>query len=374
MIAAVPNQGGAAWAVLQYMLGLERLGHEVLFVEQCEETALRPEGASLSESDNGSYFQHVTSSFGLEGGSALLLATTEETVGVPYAELVERARHADILLNISGILTDERLIGEIPIRVYLDLDPGFAQLWQAEGIDMRFGRHTHFVTVGQAIGSADCPVPTGGVSWIPTLPPVVLARWPRAERITHDALTTIGNWRAYGSIEHRGVHYGQKVHSMRQLIALPSQTDASFLLALVIHPDEKKDLTALEQNGWKLVDAPSLTGTPAQYQEFIQGSRAEFGIAKSGYVASRCGWFSDRRACYLASGRPVLAQETGFSHYLPTGEGLFAFESSADVLAAIEELDRDYAFHCRAARALAEDRFDSDKVLERLLKRLRLEA
>ena len=148
------------------------------------------------------------------------------------------------------------------MRAYLDLDPAFNQLWQVSGIDMRFGGHTHFVTVGQAIGSPDCPVPTCGLEWIPTVPPVVLDRWPRAEQISHDAFTTVGNWRAYGSIEHDGVTYGQKVHSLRELIALPTRTDARFLLALTIHPDEKRDLEALDENGWELVDAAAVAGTP----------------------------------------------------------------------------------------------------------------
>ena len=127
------------------------------------------------------------------------------------------------------------------------------------------------------------------------------------------------------------------------------------------------DLAALATNGWQLVDPAVIAGTPADYQRFIQGSKAEFGIAKSGYVAARCGWFSDRSVCYLASGRPVIAQETGFSRFLPTGQGLFAFETEDDVLAAIEALRTDYARHARTARALAEEFFDSDKVLSRLL-------
>jgi glycosyltransferase involved in cell wall biosynthesis len=142
------------------------------------------------------------------------------------------------------------------------------------------------------------------------------------------------------------------------------------MLALAIHPDERQDLRALAANGWDLLDPAQIARTPADYQRFIQGSKAEFGIAKSGYVASRCGWFSDRSLCYLASGRPVLAQDTGFSNFVPVGEGLFAFRSTEDILAAIEEVQMNYARHARAARAIAEEFFDSDKVLSRLLDRL----
>src|SRR2546427_8091891 len=129
-------------------------------------------------------------------------------------------------------------------------------------------------------------------------------------------------------------------------------------------------LEALASNGWNVIDPARVAGTPSSYQCFIQGSKAEFGIAKSGYVAARCGWFSDRSICYLASGRPVIAQETGFSRFLPSGEGLFTFVTSYDVLGSIEALKRDYARHARAARAIAEDHFDSDKVLTRLLQQI----
>jgi hypothetical protein len=183
-----------------------------------------------------------------------------------------------------------------------------------------------------------------------------------------DAFTTVGNWRGYGSVEHAGVHYGQKAHSLRRLLDLPRLTPEPFTLALSIHPDEVKDLEALSSHGWKLLDPAEVASTPGRYQRFVQGSRGEFGVAKSGYAASRCGWFSDRSACFLASGRPVVAQDTGFSRHLPTGEGLFAFATAEEAAAAVTEVSRDYARHCRAARALAETHFDSDKVLGTLLR------
>lgn len=371
MIAAVPQQGGATWAVLQYLLGLKRLGHEVYFVEQLPEAALRPSEVPLVRSINAAYFRQVAAEFGFEQSSALLLAGTHQTVGLPYADLRQSARRADVLINISGMLTDETLMRDIPLRVYLDLDPAFVQLWHAaQGIDMRFAGHTHFVTIGLAIGGPGCDVPTCGRCWITTLQPVVLARWPVAGRVTYDALTTVANWRGYGSIEHAGVFYGQKAHALRQFIDLPMLTEEQFMLALAIHPDESRDLAALASNGWHLLEPTRVACTPADYQRFIQGSKAEFGIAKSGYAAARCGWFSDRSVCYLASGRPVIAQETGFSRFLPTGAGLFAFETRDGVLASIEALKCDYPRHSLAARAIAEEHFDSDKVLTRLLQRI----
>jgi hypothetical protein len=370
MIAGDPHQGGATWAVLQYPLGLRRLGHEVVLVEPVAPESISPPGATLENSDNAAYFRQVTAEHGLEGSSALLLTGTTETIGLSYEHLRERARDIDVLVNISGMLTDGELTGHAGARVYLDLDPAFNQLWHASGIDMRFDGHTHFVTVGQAVGTPGSPVPDCGRDWIPTLPPVVLELWPRAERVELNALTTVGHWRGYGSIEHEGLHYGQKAHSLRQFISLPTLTATDFVLAMEIHEGEKKDLEALARNGWKLLDPLEVAGSPDQYQHFVQGSKGEIGVAKSGYVVSRSAWFSDRSACYLASGRPVIAQETGFSDFLPTGEGLFGFSTTEEALAAVAELERDYDRHADAARRLAEDQLDSDLVLGRLLERI----
>lgn len=372
MIAGIPHQGGATWAVLQYLLGLKRLGHEVYFVEPIQRAALRPSGAPLARTANATHFRRVMAEFGLEQTSALLLADTQQTVGLPYERLRRVASSgADVLVNISGLLTDEALTENIPLRVYLDLDPAFTQLWHAtQGVDMRFSGHNRFVTVGQAVGQLGCDVPTCGLAWITTPQPVVLERWPVARRVTHDAFTTVANWRGYGSIKHGGVFYGQKAHSLREFIALPTLTEENFTLALAIHPEESKDLTALRSNGWHLIDPERVASSPAAYQRFVRASKAEFGIAKSGYVAARCGWFSDRSVCYLASGRPVIAQETGFSRFLPTGAGLFAFETAEEVLASIEALSGNYERHARAARYVAEEHFDSEKVLGRLLERV----
>jgi hypothetical protein len=306
--------------------------------------------------------------FGLVGRGALLVAGTQQTVGLPYGQVADFARDADLLVNISGILTDERLTSHVHTRAYLDLDPAFNQLWATQGIDMKFSGHTHFVTVGQGIGTPGCDVPTCGLDWIPTVPPVVLDEWPFTDGGRR--YTTVGNWRGYGSVQHDGVHYGQKAHSMRELVSLSSRVDVDFLLALAIHPGESKDLDVLARNGWELADPAQVAATPSDYRQFVQGSRAELGVAKSGYVLSRSGWFSDRSTCYLASGKPVVAQQTGFTEFLPTGEGLFAFESVDDAAAAIEQIESDYGRHARAARELAAEHFDSDKVLTSLLDKL----
>ncbi len=249
MVAANPHQGGATWAILQYVLGLEQLGHEVWLVDPAEKPGARATA----------YFA------ALDLGPRAFLG--------PYAGPVP-----DVLLNVSGMLRDERVLDEAPIRVYLDLDPVFNQLWHLQGVDAGLGGHTHYVTVGRR-------VPATGHEWIPTLPPVVLDRWPIAGRIEMDAFTTVANFRAYGSIEHDGVRYGQKAHSLRPLVDLPRRTDERFALALDIHPDEP-DLAELREHGWELLDPYEVAGTPDRYAAFVRGSKAELGIAKEGYVVS----------------------------------------------------------------------------------------
>jgi hypothetical protein len=371
MLAGDPGQGGATWAVLQYVLGLRKLGHEVVLVEPVKGGRLRPQGTRLGESEQGRYFRDIVRAFGIEGSAALLHDGGTETVGVGYAALRDFARRADVLINVSGMLSDPALLEPIRRRVYLDLDPAFVQLWHAaEGVDMRFAAHTHFVTVGMNIGRTGCAVPTCGVEWVGTAQPVVMERWPAGEGVGRGVWTTVGNWRGYGSVTYGGVRYGQKAHSMRELIDLPKRTREKLELALAIHPDEKEDLAALAANGWRLTDPAAVAGTPQEYARFVRESKGELGVAKSGYVASNCGWFSDRSACYLASGRPVVAQETGWSRWMGAGEGALSFRTAAEAAAALEEVARDYPRHARAARGVAERNFESGRVLGALLEKV----
>ena len=363
-IAETPRQGGATWAILQYLLGLRRLGCRVHFVEPVDDRGgLSPVAVR--------YGAEVMRRFHFDGCWAVVPRSGGEPIGMSRRALREIAHTADILLNVSGMLSDAALLDHIPVRAYLDLDPGFAQLWHTtEGVDMHLDAHTHFITVADAIGHADCAIPTCGREWLPTLPPVVLERWPVATRVERHALTTVGHWRSYGSIDHGGVHYGQKAHSLRPLIELPRRVRTQFAMALAIDPGEIEDLMLLDEHGWPLLDPATVASTPDDYHRFVQGSWAEFGLAKSGYVFSGSGWFSDRSACYLASGRPVIAQDTGFGRRLPTGAGLFAFSTVDDVVAAVDEIEHDYERHRVAARALAVEYLDSDHVLGSLLERL----
>jgi hypothetical protein len=373
-IATVPWQGGWTWVLLQYVLGLRRLGHRVTFLDSVAPAALRPAGATLCESTNAAYFKSVVGRFGLAEMSSLLQAdATHSTLGLSYDQVSHATSEADVVINVSGVLRDERLLERARRRVYLDLDPGFTQLWHAvQHIDMGFSNHTDFVTIGPAIGTPDCTVPTCGLSWIATWQPVVLEHWPAATDPHDGVYTTVANWRGYGSIHYKGLSYGQKVHAWRGLMALPALTTERFVVALAIHRDESVDVQALAANRWERVDPADVAASPEQYKAFIQRSKGEIGIAKSGYVVSRSGWVSDRSICYLASGRPVIAQETGFSTFLQCGDGLVAFETIDQARDGFERVSSDYPRHAHAARALAEEYFDSDTVLRRLLVKLKL--
>ena len=358
MVAGQPGQGGAVWAVLQYALGLRALGHEVTLVEPVRTLALGAER----------FFADIVRDFNLAGAAALVVEEEGRVIGLSRESLAARCRRADLLLNISGMLRDPGLVEPIPRRVFLDLDPAFNQIWHLQGAGMGFDRHTHFVSIAVNLGRQDCTVPACGREWITTLQPICLDRWPVAgDDVVHDGLTTVGHWRSYGSVTHDGVFHGQKAHAWRDVIDIPRRISKPCLPAVAIHADEVRDLAALRDHGWRLLDPAGECGTPAAYQRFVQGSWAELGIAKSGYVVSRSGWFSDRSICYLASGRPVLAMDTGFGTSLPTGTGLFAFATSEDVPVAVEAIAADYTVHRRAARTLAEEFFDSRRVLPRLL-------
>lgn len=357
MIGATPCQGGATWAVLQFLLGFRALGCDVYFVEP------------VSSDAGDAYLAAVMHQFGL-GDRWAVVGPDGDVRGIDRAQLDAVAARADVLVNVSGMLTDPAVLERVGVRAYLDLDPAFIQLWHAQGIDMRFDAHTHFVTISDAVSAPDGMIPDGGRDWIVTLPPVVLAEWPVAGAVERRALTSVGHWRGYGSVETNGVHLGQRAHSVRPLFDLPRRLPLPVEVAYAIHPDETADVAALAEHRWTLLDPDDLAGNPDRYRSFVQGSMAELSIAKSGYVLSDSGWFSDRSACYLASGRPVIAQSTGFERRLPTGDGLWPFTTVDDAVAAADALVVDYEHHREAARQIAVDHLDSNRVLAALLDRL----
>jgi hypothetical protein len=358
MVAGVPGHGGATWAALQYALGLRALGHDVLVLDE-----VRGPGDPAARA---ACLAHVASAFDL-AGRVVLLTGGGGAVGAPYEDVLAFAASADVLVNLAGTVHDPRVLEAVRRRLLVDLDPAFTQLWHAQGVDVGIGAHDRFASVGLRLHAAECTIPDGGVHWAPTLPPVELMHWPVAAEAPSEGVTLIANWRSYGTIEHDGVRYGQKAHSVRALIDLPRHTSEPPRFALLIDPGEARDIAALHQHGWVLIDAAVETGTPEAYTRFVRASAAELAIAKEGYVVSRCGWFSDRSACYLASGRPVVAQRTGWEHVLPEGDGLLGFDTVQEAAEAIDAVLAEPSRHAAAARAIAEERLDAQRVLPALL-------
>jgi hypothetical protein len=254
-------------------------------------------------------------------------------------------------------------------KVYVDIDPGFTQFWQADpAIDFQVGGHDLYYTIGENIGTEACSIPTGGLDWRHTRPPVVLDLWPFVGDAERSPFTTIANWRGpFGPIQYNGNTYGLKVHEFRKFIELPKSCSHPFEMALKIHLDEVDDLDRLRRNNWKIIEPADVASDPADFRRYVQNSKAEFSVAQGVYVDTNSGWFSDRTAAYLASGKPALVQDTGFSDTYPVGDGLVPFRTMAEAVAGAERIARDYEEHCHAARQIAEEYFDSDKVLGRLI-------
>lgn len=300
-------------------------------------------------------------------------ATAEALRGIAPFDARAEDNAPSAMLNVMGFLPPDAPPVDGP-RVFLDIDPGYPQMWRELGLADMLAGHDRFVTVGANVGRAGCAIPDCGVEWIQTPPPVDLDAWtPAPARPPGRAFTSVATWRnPYGTVAFDGVTYGSRVHAFRDFLELPRLVDAEFELALDIDSAETRDLHALERNGWRLVDPRAVAGTPDAYRDYVRSSRAELCVAQQMYVATRSGWLSDRSVCYLASGKPVLAQDTGLADRYPVGEGLLTFSTLEEAAAGVEEIERDYARHSAAARALAEEHFDARRVLGRLLERLAL--
>lgn len=361
-VAQRPGRAGHAWVFLSYLLGFRGLGFDVLLLD-------RLDGKMLDDGDRGAqWLVETMRAAGLEDAYCLLL-DGGETVGISRRRALERLAAADVLLDFNGFLADEELLGAAARRVYLDIDPGFAQMWEALGLARPFDGYDAFATVGANLGSDTCAVPTGGRRWVATRQPVLLDRWSPAP--PGRSFTSVGSWRGpFAPVEYEGRTFGLRAHELRRFAALPTLVDAPFELALDIDPADEADRQLLRERSWGLADPRRVAGDLDSYRHYVRGSLAELAIAKQMYVATRGGWFSDRSASYLASGKPVLAQDTGFGDWLPTGEGLLRFSSLEEAVAGAEEIRADLDRHRRAARQIAEEFFDSRKVLTELLEDL----
>ncbi|HEY8599560.1 MAG TPA: hypothetical protein VIL85_14070 [Thermomicrobiales bacterium] len=376
MIGTYPL-GGVAWDYGQYALGLARLGFEVYYLEDAGLPTYNPPERDYGEDPSYSlrFLQESLASISPTLTNRWhFRAMDGETYGLDRAVFRDIAADADLFLNVSGgcLLRDEYL----PCRrkVLIDTDPGwnhFVQYprWDAMPLAERrqgFRSHDHFFTYAQRIGQPDCLLPTYGIAWQPTRPPVVPDCW--SPEPPGSTWTTVMTWDNYGRpIGHDGAMYGSKELEFPRIEDVPRSTTAALEIAVGGSSAPRARWRAL---GWGVVDPTAMSTTPDAYRSYIQRSRGEFSVAKNIYVATRSGWFSCRSACYLAAGRPVVVQDTGFSASLPVGDGLLAFSSRQEAVAGLAAVEAGYRRHQQAARDIAHEYFDAGVVLADLLTRV----
>jgi hypothetical protein len=372
VISLQPFSAGNAWDRLHYAIGLRQLGHEVLFVEEIEpEWCVDREGrpVPLEQSVNRQVFRELMRRFQLEPDACQIYDGGRAIEGMSRRALIQWASEADLLLNISGHVRSEDVLGNVRRRAYLDQDPVYTQLWRAAyGKSLNLERHDVFLTVGLNIGTPRSPIPDCGLPWRHTLPPVVVGCWPdRGGRGARPArFTTIASWSGFSDVSYDGEWYRSKYVEFARFAELPRRAARQFQVALKDFREQDDGIRLLRENGWILSRAGDIADLD-RYQAFISGSTAEIGIAQNAYVKGRSGWFSDRTGQYLASGRPALLESTGFEQELPTGEGVLTFNTMEEAVAGVEAIDRGYERHCRAAREFALEYLDSARVLPRML-------
>ena len=368
---------GVAWQVLHYLEALRRLDHDVWYVEDTGDWPYDPEQNAITGDSRYTlrYIDDMTAWCGLEHRWAYRSAAQEgEVFGLSAARLARLFAGADVLLNLTGatVLREEHL--QVPVRVYVETDPVLPQIEAAQGrrftLDL-LAAHTHHYTFGENLGKPDCGVPLDGcVDYRPTRQPVVLDWWDPAGLSPpppdNPCFTTVASWRQTGKdVKWNGDTYlWSKHHEYLKILDLPGRTRQPLEIALAGDPDA---VLTLERNGWRVVDALDLSREHLPYRGYVAGSRGELSVAKDQNIRLRSGWFSDRSACYLAAGRPVVTQDTGFGNVLPTGRGLFAFRTADDVVSALEAIEGDYAAHRAAARDIASEYFSAERVVGELL-------
>jgi hypothetical protein len=359
--------GGPTWVWLQYLLGFRRLGHDVYFLEESGEWPYVYDFTAMEESADpalgAAYIRRFLEPYGL--GESWVYRAGGICLGMEGEELLALCREADVLIALpTSIWSWRPEYDAIPLRVLLDVDPGFTQLRAAAGDELIGAAIAHcnrFCTYGPRIDNTS--LPDLGKRWIATRPPIVLDEWPACYGAGAAApFTTVMQWSSDPSPEYQGQVLGQKDIEFERIIDLPVRTSQPLEVALSGGPAER-----LEGWGWQVVPGWDVSRDPDAYRRYVQNARAELSVAKNGYVTTGCGWISDRTICFLASARPALVQETGLSRWLPTGEGLITFRTAEEALAGIERINAEYERHQRAARMLAETYFDSDEVLARFL-------
>lgn len=367
--------GGMAWCMLHYLAGLSRLGCEVLFLEDSSTWSYPYDPVQRAWGVDSSYARGLMDRLFARYCPGVRWAYVSELEGAVYglerAELDRELARADCLLNLSGILPWREEYARIPVRAAIDTDPVFTQAkadhdpgtlayWQA---------HNHHFTFGYLLPRGRTAVPLHGFDWKPTLPPVMLDWWTPLPG-PGGAWTTLGTWDVKDrEMEIGGVRYSwRKSREFEKVIDLPGRLPGeTFELAF---GDMKEDTERFAASGWTVSDGLAISADVDAYREFIRGSRGEFSAAKEQNVALRSGWFSDRSACYLAAGRPVIIQDCGIGDYLPLGEGLFAYRTLEDIVGAVKAVRAAPERHRRAARRIAAEHFEATAVIGAMLKEM----
>jgi len=367
--------GGYAWQAAHYLLGLCALGHDAWFYEDTGHFAL---AYNPLTNDYGPRYEHgiaATADFlGRIGlGERWVFVDAERGVehGPGAGRAAELLREADLLINIAGVnrIPPERRVGRP--AVYVDIDPAFTQIKAAEGDSLLraiLDEHAHLFTFGENIGTPRSPVPAGGYVWHPTRAPVALEWWADAGP-PGTAYTTVGKWDAGGrDVRFRGETFAwRKRTEWIRCLDLPRRTGLAFEIAMDVD-SVAGDRALLASHGWQIADPLAVSADPWRYRDYLRRSRGEFTVAKDMNIRLRSGWFSDRAACYLAAGRPVVEQDTGFGDVLPVGPGLHAFRTVEEAAAALGAVEADYARASAHAAAVAREYFAADRVLGALLR------
>jgi hypothetical protein len=364
---------GVTFQFIHYLLALRRLGWDPYYVEDSGRWVYDPDRDDTTP-DPRANIERVAPVLAAHGFADRWAYRSYfengRVFGISEARLRSLYRETAALLNVTGAqeLREEHLA--CPRRLYIETDPVKGQIQVAEG-DPGYIRtlelhDTHF-SFGENLGAPDCGVPVERFTWLPTRQPIPLDLW-RTDRGAARAYTTIATWKNHNDVVWRGeTYYWSKDREYEKVLDLPLRRRVPFELAAT-----QIDAPAVERlvaHGWHVTDSYAVSREVGPYRDFIEGSRGEFTVAKDQNVRLRSGWFSDRSACYLAAGRPVITQDTGFGNILPTGKGLFAFNDLVDVVAAVDAIESDYAGHCRAARDLAAEYFEAERVVGSLLAR-----
>ena len=368
--------GGQTWLYINWLRGLSRLGHDVTYVEDDATWPYDPRANQIVDDPSyaAEYLDRVTKGIGLEGKWAYRARyrSPEDSFGMSALALRDLYSRCDAILNICGATVLNQDHARAPRRIYVETDPVTNQLELANGKPKTFEvlrAHDTIVTYGENYGLPGCGVPLeGGFTYLKTRQPIDVDLWPLAYDQMATAYTTSGNFKQKGQdiVWNGETYFWSKHHEFLKFVDLP-QRCPTIPFELCLNVDEESDKKLLTDHGWKLSSPLAMSLDPWGYQQFFRSSRAEWTVAKDQNVRLQSGWFSERDASYLACGKPVIAQSTGFEHFLPTGEGLFAYQTMDEILAAVEVIESDYEKACRAARGIALEHLEATKVAKKFL-------